>query len=268
MKVSIEELGNIDFVVTSVRSQLHIWNEDTIFDYESTGRVGNLLYYNLNNEIDYHKDGTKICTVFENDILFLPSGSKYTSKVKGSKGTARGISIVFEIATRNREPIDIDTQSCVLISDKERYFYEKFHNVYLSDATTYKNSISLNLNFYSLLYALSMTNSKKKGHKGNTPDIFNAIHALECAPHINYKNEQLADFCYMSISTFLRKFKTYSGGMTPLQYRNNVRITRAEELINTSLTLDEIAVRLGFYDGAHLCKVYKKMKGTTPKKKT
>ena len=105
MKVSIEELGNIDFVVTSVSSQLHIWNEDEIFDYESTGRVGNLLYYNLNNEIDYHKNGTKICTVFENDILFLPSGSKYTSKVKGSNGTARGISIVFEIVARSEKQL-------------------------------------------------------------------------------------------------------------------------------------------------------------------
>ena len=39
----------------------------------------------------------------------------------------------------------------------------------------------------------------------------------------------------------------------------------ARELSSTQLTVNEIAEKLGFYDGAHLAKAYKKFKGTNLK---
>ncbi len=267
MKIKRDQLGDIDFIVTSTRAHLQIWNEDMIFDYEALGRDGNLLYYMLDGEIEYYVEGKKICNVFKNDIIFLPSGSKYTSVVKGSRSTARGIGLVFDIATRDGELIEIDEPIRIMTHDMSRYFYKRFHKIYLSSIHPHGNMISLKANFYSLMDDFFSSRLRDEDYEKNLHDIFNAIYALEHTPEINYSNEQLAEFCYMSSSTFLRKFKMYSCGITPLQYRNNIRLTQAEELINTSMTIDEIAVKLGFYDGAHLCKVYKRVRGHTLKKR-
>ena len=267
MRVKTEALGNMETLVTVIRANLQIWNEDMIFDYETYGRSGHLLYYMLDNEIDYWADSKKICTVMKNDIIFLPSGSKYTSVVKGGSGTIRGIGLVFELATPDGEPIEIDSPIRILAHDSGRYFYKRFHKIYLSSINPYGSALSSKANFYSLLDSFFSSHIRDEEYEKNLHDIFNAIHALEYSPEVNYSNEQLASFCYMSNSTFLRKFKAYSGGITPLQYRNNIRLAQAEELINTSLTIDEIAEKLGFYDGAHLCKVYKRLRGHTLKKR-
>ena len=99
-------------------------------------------------------------------------------------------------------------------------------------------------------------------------DIAPALKLMERHPEKNFTNAELAHMCHVSESSFLRKFKLYSGGITPARYRNNIRIMRAEEYVNSDNTLEHIAQTLGFYDAAHLCKAYKKHTGHSPKKYT
>ena len=72
MKIKAEQLCNMEICVTIARANLQVWNEDMIFDYEAYGRQGNLLYYMLDNEIDYWVGSKKICTVMKNDGTFKP----------------------------------------------------------------------------------------------------------------------------------------------------------------------------------------------------
>ena len=151
MRIKAEQLGNMEIFVTVARANLQIWNEDMIFDYETYGRQGHLLYYMLDNEIDYYVGGKKICTVMKNDIIFLPSGSRYTSVVKGGSGTIRGIGLVFELKTPEGESIEIDSPIRILTHDTGRYFYKRFHKIYLSSINPYGSALSSKANFYSLL---------------------------------------------------------------------------------------------------------------------
>lgn len=267
MKIRKEQLGDVNVLAKVVRATLQVWNEDTVLDYETHGRSGDLLYYVLDNEMECFSGKKKIFTANKNDIIFFPSGSKYTFAVRGSENSARGIGIVFELTTHNGHPITIDSSIQILAHDTGRYFYDKFHKVYLSTVDPCGSTLLGKANLYSLLDDCFSFHTRVEERKNSLHNIFNAKHALEHNLDINYTNEQLASFCYMSVSTFLRKFKEYSGGVTPLQYRNCLRLTRAEELINTTMTIDEIAAKLGFCDGAHLCKMYKKQRGHTLKKR-
>jgi len=74
-----------------------------------------------------------------------------------------------------------------------------------------------------------------------------------------------ADMCFLSTGRFHRVFKLYTG-MTPCEYINDIRISRAKELlVNTNMTMSEIAERTGFSDQNYFSRVFKKYTGISPR---
>lgn len=75
------------------------------------------------------------------------------------------------------------------------------------------------------------------------------------------------DFCFrngISDATMLRIFKLDTG-MTPQQYLIECRITQARNLLlNTSMSLDEIAEQTGFSDRYHFSKMFRKYADSAP----
>ena len=54
-------------------------------------------------------------------------------------------------------------------------------------------------------------------------------------------------------------------GMTPLQFVTRERITRAQQLIReTSRSLIEIALEVGYTSPSHFAKVFRRVAGVTP----
>ncbi len=86
----------------------------------------------------------------------------------------------------------------------------------------------------------------------------------------NYDNkitiEELAQLCCMSVTHFRRVFKEKIG-ITPMQFRENIRIYWAKELIESQqLSLNEISEQLGFSDIYHFSRTFKKETGVSPSK--
>lgn len=76
---------------------------------------------------------------------------------------------------------------------------------------------------------------------------------------------ELAALCHVSESTFRSRFKRFSGGLSPTEYRNKNRAVKAVELLrNNNRTVESVAVSLGYYDSAHLCRHLKKYLGSAP----
>lgn len=77
---------------------------------------------------------------------------------------------------------------------------------------------------------------------------------------------EMADICTMSPNHFLKVFHEYFG-QTPHEFLNTYRLERAcVLLINTELSITDIAYNCGFYDASYFVKVFKKYKNMTPKK--
>ena len=65
---------------------------------------------------------------------------------------------------------------------------------------------------------------------------------------------------------FCRFFKAATG-KTALEYINEYRVDRAQVLLEkTSMSLSEIAESVGFDDLNYFCRLYKRIKGTSPGK--
>lgn len=76
--------------------------------------------------------------------------------------------------------------------------------------------------------------------------------------------EQLASACGLSRSHFARAFKA-STGMPPHRWLVARRVERARELLlNSTLSLEQIAVRCGFSDQSHFTRVFVKLVGVAP----
>lgn len=77
--------------------------------------------------------------------------------------------------------------------------------------------------------------------------------------------ETLAQDSGMSRFHFCRQFRR-STGLSPYQYQLRIRVERAQSLLSQSpeRSLTDVALECGFYDQAHLTRVFRRYVGVTP----
>lgn len=77
--------------------------------------------------------------------------------------------------------------------------------------------------------------------------------------------EQLASMASTSPNNLMRMFKE-GLGMSPISYVISRRIAKAQELLlNTPLTVTEVAFQVGFEDSGYFCRQFKQVTGFTPR---
>lgn len=76
--------------------------------------------------------------------------------------------------------------------------------------------------------------------------------------------ERCSRITYLSVSQTIRSFRN-AFGVTPYEYLNQRRISTAKLLLaNSSMSIDQIAVRTGFRDRNYFSKYFKKKTGKSP----
>ncbi len=104
----------------------------------------------------------------------------------------------------------------------------------------------------------------KNKPKSHPCEVQNALNYMENNFQILNISEYAA-MCHMSSSTFLRKFKSYTG-KTPLVYANDIIIKQAIYYLQySSLSIGEIAQNLQFKDQFYFSNFFKRHCGISPK---
>ena len=75
--------------------------------------------------------------------------------------------------------------------------------------------------------------------------------------------ENIAALCGLSLSNLKKTFKKYSG-MGVMEYYNNLKITKAMEMINDDIPMYEISERLGFSSPSYFSDSFKRQCKMTP----
>lgn len=125
------------------------------------------------------------------------------------------------------------------------------------------NQTELSIAIFSLLMYLS--NTTKQEHTPLYPPLVSsAIAIMEEEYTYLYGIEELADKLETSKHHFIRLF-TKSVGYSPLKYLTSIKLKKAkEQLTNTNLPLELVAISCGFSSSNYFSKVFKKEFGLSP----
>ena len=270
IEMSFEELMRTSFNVTSVSAVEQYWKNGNLNLHHEDGRAEHVLSYTIEGkrEIKEHQDKRALFCLEPSEIVFISQGAPYVSHTVLDDDEQMGHTacIKFKLLDDLGEEIIIKEKYMHWHDDKAESVRKLFSRVFDSYLSLASNVCAIKAALYGILSSMSahiMENSA-------VPEEFSAI--LPAIKHIennlgeNTSIGELASMCFLSESYFRTRFKAFSGGVSPVDWRNRLRIEKSKELLMSSLwTTEMIADTLGFYDTSHFYKIYKKVTGELPR---
>ena len=261
---------------------LYTQKRTLFYDYDKRTTPGamNSAHFHPNHELYYlekgktmHFVGDQIYLLTAGDMVFVPSGVFHKTDNKDTNIVERHLFFyddyfideefkpyIEELKKNNY--IKLPSEHIHRITDIARKMaYEDKHQY-----ANYKKMQKLYLEqLLILITRLRITDSKPRT---------NALHQIiqEIVTYISANvNEDLClqtlSFKFNVSSSYLSKqFKNLTGiGLN--EYINIARVSAAEKLLsNTDMPITEVAMKCGFNDSNYFARVFKKLKGITPKK--
>jgi len=184
---------------------------------------------------------------------------------RGIENGAQDITDGTMFDTDNNEILLAD-DIVLLCRDRNNKYYDifqKMHEVYYVGASNWE--LLLKSCFYSfladLIYQLSYDKLK---NSSLSSVIYNGIVELENNYMSNISIGDLAKKCAVSETTFRRNF-TKLKGMSPVSYRNDLRLKHAYNFLMSGLySVSEVMEMVGFNELPYFSRSFKKKFGITP----
>lgn len=165
------------------------------------------------------------------------------------------------------EEINFPTSLNLVAKDTDGYF-KKMYDQAINSQLDSRGSLTFRSDVYKLIDNMLRYDNRIFSPDYRYRDIVEAISIIEHSPQNNLSIKELANRCNISETHLRQLFKSYTGGLNPVEYRNSLRIKKAKELIlNTSNnhSLESIAEMLGYYDASYFIKTFVRHVGMTPR---
>ena len=192
------------------------------------------------------------------DILYLPPDCTYVSSWHDNVRNYYNIN--FKITDFDDNQIAFSDEICIIKNDEHGIFlplFKEIHDLWTARAPCY--ILKCKAKFYNLLYILAYDNLKEKHQSIAKGIIYLESHYLD-----NTSIDDIAKICNISPTCFRRHFKEYSP-YPPIQYRNILRIKKAQELLRTGeYTVLDVADAVNIPDVCYFSKLFKKITGLSP----
>lgn len=263
--VPFSSLNQLDISITALSVCMPKWSADSEIRHLISPRTTNLLFYLKQGNWTYYMDSQAVLTLQPGDILFLPVGCKYLSRfVQTSDEICTGICIDFSILDENLVELALGDSPQLLFQDTHGTYYSLFRQALDAYLVGSGGTLSSKAVVYRLLDELVVQMRQNRFASSEYSSIYPALLCVERHPEENKSIPELASMCYLSESNFRRLFRNCTG-LSPVAYRNQIRIQKADELLRSGLyTVESAAELLGFNDSSHFCKTYRKLRGQTP----
>ena len=224
-----------------------------------SGRIKHGFIYTVSGRMldIFHTGEKESITVCAGEMIFIPKGESYTG-VYLEDDTELKI-VQFDIADGEMpsyltRPVKIDLPN---VGDLIEEFFTPSKNRNSSHPFYYLSRL------YELLWQIDESNSK-------IPNKYKNLKAALLEISENWQTSEpishYAELCNMSEVNFRRLFKEYTG-MSPIEYRNNIRLINAKNKLQSGeYNVSEAAELCGFSNLSFFIRLYKKKYGYTPKK--
>lgn len=233
-----------------------------ICDFKNIPRPHFCMGLIIKGDAVFESDGENV-GVSAGDIIFVPITSRYVSTWVGKPDILYiSMHFAFEpscgISEKNRFGIQR-----VVVDDFDD-MKKKFEFVYNNYNADLQGQLSAMGEFYKILGNI-LPGLEKKEVQFYDKRIEKAMEYINMNSEKDFSVEELARISSMSISNFYSQFKHYTG-MTPVEYKNNICISRACRLLKAdrNLQIEEISELVGFESSAYFRRVFKRLTGKTP----
>ena len=247
-----------DIFISGIAAKESIWPLEAA-DIQIT-RTSNQIFCMLSGVRDYYdENGTKIYTAVPGDVLFMPIGSAYRTIVTAPEGN-HGIGVLFSLYDEHHKEIILDTQIRLIARDENQYFSQTMYK--LLDYVLQGGFANLKAKelLYNLLYSISTDQSLMQKNP-RLKSIMPAIRYMEDNLQTTLSIDMLAEMCFMSKSTFHRRFLT-EFQMPPTSYHLKMRIQKSQDLLLSGMyTVEQVAELMGFCDTGYFSRTFKKYTG-------
>lgn len=220
------------------------------------------FFYVVKGTIVFNDDAHDDLRFSAGDILYLPSDVTYESYWDSSE-PGQFISLNFHLYDTDRNIINLSDDLVLACRDHDRQFLTFFNetfDIWNRSAHGYKLECASRL--CSLLYKVA--NYSAKQDIGRKNSILKAVIYLEDNFLTDVTVEDLVKLSNTRECQFRRNFKRLKG-MSPIKYRNMLRLNKAMEILKTGeYSVIEAAMTVGFDDSAYFSKLFKQQFGHSP----
>lgn len=252
------------FYTTGIRQT---FDESEQRDFAVTPRPNHGFLYIHCDSVRYTMKNGRSYTFQKGNFLYVPKGVNYTVQFFGTeKGSYTDLQVTFRLVNiEGDEYFMADEPVCLLQNTPEKVVtcMQK-----IADATVnvMYPTFPIKTAFGEMLETIANRLWLPEMTEGKHSRVFPALYYLDKHLADEVSVTDLAKMCMLNETTFRREFHAATG-MSPVQYKMDIRIRKAKELIRYSpeIPTGEIVEQLGFHDASYFYKTFYKIAGETVK---
>lgn len=232
-------------------------------NYSSHGRDTNGFIYYVKGGHRFNFADRSITTQ-SGDFVYIPYHAVYTNTLLSDDTEYYQVDFLLY---NNTEPCCLFDDFQVINGNKATDYFlliKEIYKLYFLHDSSYK--ISCIGNICKLINMMTHKSEQEELKQKGLDTIYKSLSYIK--EHYNEETsvEKLAEISHISVSNLEKTFKKCYG-MTPIVYRNTIRIEEAKKLLLNGFSIAETCIRTGFAGRYYyFCKMFKKYVGVSPGK--
>lgn len=257
----INELVNNDFTLIFLNALRQFWHNTKFFQCIGIPKKQNLFLFLDGCTVTYTNKNNETFVAHSGDIVYTPVGSEYTAELSDFQSpSSHTIGINFLMFEQTGEPLILSDDIKIFHSHSSEAIYALFNQLLAYDTT--QPRLRTKISFCEILCTLA----SDLPQKNISEKIIGAVNFLSEHIEENPTISELAELCKVSEVYFRKQFRKCMG-TTPVQYRNALRLKRAQSYLEYGdISVQEISDMLGYSTVSHFIKEFRNHFGCPPLK--
>ena len=251
------------FYAEGIECHRQIWRDGSRWlGYAERPRgASGLLLSCSSMEAEFTLNDGEVMTARGGDAVYIPHGTRYSVTFKNGGGEPDSYTVNFDLFDKRGERL--------IFCDKIKIFDGAASQRCITAAGALSAAYIFSANRLKLqLYLLEVLDAFSECFERQSEYYYPIRRGVAALLEEWDKNEKIAryaELCGISESSFYLCFKRWAG-CSPIEYRNEIRINAAKSLLlNSTLTIHEIAAKSGFDDPYYFSRLFKKKTGAAPR---
>ena len=256
------EIHKKKLCMTELEARHSIFETNHYFDASGGSRHSSFIYIvegnlTINSSVDKLK-------LSNGDLFYIPEGVRYTAVWEGNPHVEYyNLNVVSNSYDSSLSSGGFALQKIEALSVPNTLDAVKRIFCLMQTEERVKKIEALGL--YYAFYAKAFPLLREAAPQKYSAVLIKAIEYIERNYTENFSISDLAAVCFVSESRLHHIF-TEKLGITPIKYRNQIRVERAaKDLRSTALPIEEISSKHGFNSPTYFRETFKEYSGLTPK---